>query len=57
MTPRISIIMPSYQQGAFLEEAVRSVLDQKGVDMELVVMDPGSTDGSRELLVSLKQEY
>ena len=57
MTPRISIIMPSYQQGAFLEDAVRSVLDQKGVDMELVVMDPGSTDGSRELLVSLKQEY
>jgi len=57
MTPRISIVMPSYQQGPFLEEAVRSVLDQEGVDLELLVMDPGSTDGSREFLVSLRQEY
>lgn len=57
MAPRISIIMPSFQQGTFLEEAVRSVLDQKSVDMELLVLDPGSTDGSRELLVSLKREY
>ena len=57
MVPKISIIMPSFQQEAFLEEAVRSVLDQKSVDMELVVLDPGSTDGSRELLVSLQQEY
>ena len=57
IAPRISIIMPSFQQRDFLEEAVRSVLDQKSVDMELVVLDPGSTDGSRELLVSLKQAY
>lgn len=56
-SPRISIVMPSYQQAAFLEEAVRSVLDQEGVDAELVVMDPGSTDGSRELLQSLKENY
>ena len=49
--------MPSYQQAAFLEEAVRSVLDQEGVCLELLVMDPGSTDGSREILGSLRQEY
>jgi glycosyltransferase involved in cell wall biosynthesis len=49
--------MPSYQQVAFIEEAVRSVLDQQGVDHELLVMDPGSNDGSRELLLSLRQEY
>ena len=52
-----SIVMPSFQQVAFLEEAVRSVLNQKGVKIELLVMDPGSTDGSRELLLKLKQEY
>lgn len=34
--------MPSYQQAAFLEEAVHSVLDQEGVEVELLVMDPGS---------------
>ena len=53
----ISIIMPSLDQVTFLEEAVRSVLTQEGVKTELLVMDPGSTDGSRELLLQLKQEY
>ncbi len=56
-SPLVSIIMPCYQQVAFLEEAVRSVLDQEDVDLELLVMDPGSTDGSRELLRSLKKIY
>jgi glycosyltransferase involved in cell wall biosynthesis len=55
--PLVSIVMPSYQQAAYLEEAVRSVLDQQGLDVELLVMDPGSTDGSRELLQKLKKEY
>ncbi len=49
--------MPSFNQVQFLEEAVRSVLDQKGVSLELLVMDPGSTDGSRELLQELQAEY
>ena len=49
--------MPSYQQAVFLEEAVRSVFDLQPKDVELVVMDPGSTDGSRELLLVLKKEY
>ena len=57
LSGQISIIMPSYQQRAFLEEAAGSILDQEGVDLELLIMDPGSTDGSRELLVSLRQEY
>jgi len=55
--PIISIIMPCFQQARYLEEAVRSVLDQREVAAELIVMDPGSTDGSRELLQSLKIEY
>jgi glycosyltransferase involved in cell wall biosynthesis len=53
----VSIAMPCFQQAAFVEEAVRSVLDQEGVEVELLVMDPGSTDGSRELLLTLQQEY
>lgn len=55
--PLISIVMPSFQQRAFLEEAVRSVLDQAGVEVELLVMDPGSTDGSQQLLLALREEY
>jgi glycosyltransferase involved in cell wall biosynthesis len=56
-SPQISIVMPCFQQVAFLEEAVRSVLDQTEAEAELIVMDPGSTDGSRELLQTLKNEY
>ena len=56
-SPHISVIMPSYQQATYLEEAVRSVLDQHKVKVELIVMDPGSTDGSRELLLRLQEEY
>jgi len=55
--PLVTIAMPSFQQAAFLEEAVRSVLNQQFVAIELLVMDPGSTDGSRELLLSLHEEY
>ena len=55
--PLISIVMPCFQQAPFLAEAVRSVLDQKGVTVELLVMDPGSTDGSRELLTRMQLEY
>src|SRR6056297_173608 len=57
VAPQVSIVMPSFQQRGFIEEAVCSVLDQENVAVELLVMDPGSTDGSRELLLSLKDRY
>ena len=56
-SPEISIVMPCYQQVRFVEEAVRSVLEQEGVDLELLVLDPGSTDGTRELLLALQERY
>jgi glycosyltransferase involved in cell wall biosynthesis len=55
--PLASIVMPSFQQAVFLREAVCSVLDQQPPVTELLVMDPGSTDGSRELLLALQQDY
>lgn len=57
LSPLISIVMPSLNQRQFLEIAARSVLEQADVDVELIVMDPGSVDGSRELLHSLHQEF
>lgn len=47
---RISIVTISYNQGRFLEQAIRSVIDQDDADMEYIVVDPGSTDGSREII-------
>lgn len=48
--PRITIVTPSYNQGRFLEPALRSVLLQRYPNLELVVMDGGSVDGSVAIL-------
>ena len=49
-SPLISIVIPSYNQGAFLEECLRSALDQPYPEKEVIVIDGGSTDSSREIL-------
>jgi GT2 family glycosyltransferase len=48
--PRISVIMPSFNQGRFLEAALRSILLQGYPDLELCVLDGGSTDSSVEII-------
>lgn len=49
-TPRISIVTTSLNQGGFLEEAIRSVLFQNYPNLEYVVIDGGSTDGSVDII-------
>ncbi len=44
-----SIIMPVYNGSTFLEEAIRSVLDQTLREFELIIVDDGSTDSTREI--------
>jgi glycosyltransferase involved in cell wall biosynthesis len=48
--PLISVIIPTYNRGRFVVKAIESVLRQSFTDLEVIVIDDGSTDGTRKVL-------
>ncbi|HLJ21007.1 MAG TPA: glycosyltransferase [Stellaceae bacterium] len=50
MSPRVSVVMPVFNGGAYLSTAIESVLAQTFGDRELVIVDDGSTDGSADVI-------
>ena len=50
MKPKVSIIIPTYNRAHYIGESVDSILAQTFKDYEIIVVDDGSTDNTREVL-------
>ena len=48
--PRVSIVVPSYNSGAYIEDTIRSILEQEYDPIELIIVDGASTDGTLDIL-------
>ena len=54
--PRISVVTPSFNQAPFLEACIRSVVGQNYPNLEYIVIDGGSTDGSVQIIKSFEKD-
>jgi glycosyltransferase involved in cell wall biosynthesis len=50
LTPKVSVVMAVYNERPYLEKAVRSIVDQTFDDFEFIIVNDGSTDGSKAVL-------
>lgn len=55
--PKISIIIPSYNKAKFVKETLNSIIDQKYPDLEVIIQDGGSTDGTLEIIKRFAKRY
>jgi len=54
--PKVSVIIPLYNKESYMERALKSVLNQTINDIEIIVIDDGSTDKSVEILENMKDD-
>src|SRR6476620_12184719 len=54
--PKISILMPTYNRGAFIGETIESILKQTYQNWELIIVDDGSDDNTEELVLQVKDQ-
>ena len=54
--PKVSVILTSYNQSAYVAQSIQSVLNQTFTDFELLIFDDGSTDNSQEIIKSFSDD-
>ena len=53
--PLVTVYITNYNYGSYIKEAIESVLNQSFKDIELIIIDDGSSDNSREIIESYMQ--
>ena len=56
MNDKVSVIIPTYNRAELLDEAIRSVLGQSYENLEIIIVDDGSTDNTREVVGSIRDK-
>lgn len=56
MQPKVSIIMPVYNVERYVEQSIRSLMEQTLEDIEIIIVNDGSKDGSRDIVGRLAEE-
>lgn len=56
-SPKISIIIPSYNKGKYIEDTLISIVSQKYPNLEVIIQDGSSTDGTLEVIKKYAQKY
>ena len=55
--PKISIVIPSYNKAEYIERTLESIVSQKYPNLEVIVQDGGSTDGTLEIIKKYAKKY
>lgn len=57
MDKRVSVIIPCFNGGEYLDTSIRSVYDQDWSNIELIIIDDGSTDRSKEIIANWEKAF